>query len=603
MSSVIQLKQNIKLEQFQDKEKSLGSLVSTEQIKALTGLRIVPASFLILLHLKEHYPSLSRVGESFVFGHAVTFFFVLSGFILTYNYFKLNDRKSIFLFYVARFARMWPAHFISLILLIFLVPEVFKLKAALLPAFFCNIFLVHSWIPDWKTFFSFNSPSWTNSTEVFFYLCFPFLLIGLRKRWYFSILVAISSLLATIALCNGLHLPESSHISWSMHGLVVIHPLSRLFEFSVGMTTALFFGYWLRRINLSFMSATILEVLACAGIFFASANATEWRTVLAPFISEPGGLWLQNCGANCLIIASLIAIVACQRGLLSKLFATPVMVLLGELSFALYMLHVVFITYQSVNFPHVQTVKSLMSFLLILLVSSHLMWLVAEKPLRKLILKYGSKLAPNNDASENEPEAIRKMRSNVDNKSINKKKIIFVLIEACLLWGIIYYSLPAINKISIKKATSLANTASIQNVLFMPYLKCCSVSANLSADKNSVVVQAVWEALQAENVDFFITMQIVNNANQVINQIAYKQDGRHQHVNKGETWLDSIEISLPVNTKADMSAVNIIVMKRKKQLLLPEFNSQTLNSGALSSGVKLKATQVSMLVPIKSQLQ
>ena len=86
-----------------------------QPINSLTGLRFVAAFVIVLHHFGK--PPLPQFAEFVrnVLAHgfvAVTLFFILSGFILTYSYVghegNLNTSKRIFR--VARFARRWPAH-------------------------------------------------------------------------------------------------------------------------------------------------------------------------------------------------------------------------------------------------------------------------------------------------------------------------------------------------------------------------------------------------------------------------------------------------------------------------------------------------------------
>src|SRR5262245_19632502 len=55
--------------------------------------------------------------------HGVSFFFVLSGFILTYAYPSLPDARAVRRFWVARFARLWPLHIVAGLLFILANPQ------------------------------------------------------------------------------------------------------------------------------------------------------------------------------------------------------------------------------------------------------------------------------------------------------------------------------------------------------------------------------------------------------------------------------------------------------------------------------------------------
>ena len=102
------------------------------QLPALTGLRFVAALLVVVHHVMRHFrpgivptdaqDPVIAVFERLLYavlyegGIAVDFFFVLSGFILTYNYVNQagGQRVSGPGFYIARIARIYPAYIFSL---------------------------------------------------------------------------------------------------------------------------------------------------------------------------------------------------------------------------------------------------------------------------------------------------------------------------------------------------------------------------------------------------------------------------------------------------------------------------------------------------------
>lgn len=112
---------------------------------------------------------------------AVSCFFVLSGFILSYAYPKIEGLKSTLQFFVARIGRICPTHIMaSLLSIVFLHANFWQPEGNAFPWItLANFSMVHGWILEQPSYFSFNPPSWSISTEFFFYLCFPFLLYQL----------------------------------------------------------------------------------------------------------------------------------------------------------------------------------------------------------------------------------------------------------------------------------------------------------------------------------------------------------------------------------------------------------------------------------------
>lgn len=112
--------------------------------------------------------------EGFV---GVSFFFILSGFIIAYNYQqKLMERKvSKRQFWVARIARIYPLHIATLLG----VAVIGNLLHPMgwwegLKHFIPALFLLHPFVPRMDYFFYFGSPSWSLGCEQLFYLLFPF---------------------------------------------------------------------------------------------------------------------------------------------------------------------------------------------------------------------------------------------------------------------------------------------------------------------------------------------------------------------------------------------------------------------------------------------
>ncbi|MGA3264077.1 MAG: acyltransferase, partial [Terracidiphilus sp.] len=163
------------------------------EILPLTGIRALAAWWVVMYHTAYILPPqlvglywFARLGDK-----GVDLFFVLSGFVISYNYwqrlsaFSINSYLS---FLWVRLARLYPVHLFTLIVsLLFLTcVRVFHLATPkdfsgwTLGNFLANVALVHSW-PPYPTD-SWNNASWSVSCEWFAYLAFPLLvLIGLKR--------------------------------------------------------------------------------------------------------------------------------------------------------------------------------------------------------------------------------------------------------------------------------------------------------------------------------------------------------------------------------------------------------------------------------------
>jgi peptidoglycan/LPS O-acetylase OafA/YrhL len=87
----------------------------------LTGLRFFAALYVVLFHQEttfaagHHFskPLLTFLGHGYL---AVSLFFVLSGFVLTYNYADRWSETRFSKFLLSRFARIYPVYALTLLL-------------------------------------------------------------------------------------------------------------------------------------------------------------------------------------------------------------------------------------------------------------------------------------------------------------------------------------------------------------------------------------------------------------------------------------------------------------------------------------------------------
>ena len=139
-------------------------------INSLTSLRFIFAMMVFLAHcyVIDSCFDIHFFKEGFV---GVSFFFVLSGFIIAYNYQKrLGERKIIKrTFGVARIARIYPLHWLTLFIAAIMGNYAMESGAMdWCKHFFASLILVNAYIPQDNYFFSFNSPSWSLCCEQLF---------------------------------------------------------------------------------------------------------------------------------------------------------------------------------------------------------------------------------------------------------------------------------------------------------------------------------------------------------------------------------------------------------------------------------------------------
>jgi peptidoglycan/LPS O-acetylase OafA/YrhL len=165
-------------------------------LHALTGLRAVAAVWVVLFHYRDDVlrlaPALRPLEPLMSAGYlGVDVFFVLSGFVLAYNYAERLGRwapREARDFVRNRVARVWPVHVVTLHLDLLLAWAIGALGSTAgsvrtPSAYLQNLTMTHQWFTDRS---SFNAPAWSISAEWAAYLACPLLLVGVarvRRAW------------------------------------------------------------------------------------------------------------------------------------------------------------------------------------------------------------------------------------------------------------------------------------------------------------------------------------------------------------------------------------------------------------------------------------
>lgn len=244
----------------------------------LETFRGVFALVIVLHHLKIntfiHTSNFIQNG-----GLVVDFFFVLSGFIIAYNYLgKINSTKEVILFQKKRFYRLYPLHLLTLILFIFI--EVLKLLAIKYTTFeptyrpfdsfsnyyslVSNFFLLHGWY-GW----SYNLPSWSISTEFYTYLIFALIVYKFINQNRIFYLLIFLSLVIFLLEHYGLESLEN-----------FIYPTRCIYSFFIGVLTYHFFSKYYKTV--SYILPFIFLILSLIFISKSHNLAMNYRYILAP---------------------------------------------------------------------------------------------------------------------------------------------------------------------------------------------------------------------------------------------------------------------------------------------------------------------------------
>lgn len=342
--------------------------VTSPALPSLTGLRWLAALVVFGHHLwvAQVFSGPAQVAMLRLFstgGVGVSLFFILSGVVLTWA-----DRPGVpaRTFWRRRLARVYPSHLVAVVIAVVLGATLLPRIATPDPvAVAADVALVSSWWPEWWQ--AGNPVSWTLVCEAFFYAVFPVLVPLVRRASPRALTVALgaaSALVVVVALLSPMF-PSWLDLKTT--------PLLRLPEFVVGMVVGRLVrtGAW--RGPGVVASAVVAAGGYLAGILLGAPFSTAAATVV---------------GFSCLLAAAAHADISGR----SRVLSSRVLVRLGEISFAFYLVHVLVIGALAALWPGAATALPLGSAALFasvaLTASIAAGWLLhtaVEKPAQRLI--------------------------------------------------------------------------------------------------------------------------------------------------------------------------------------------------------------------------
>ncbi|MGA5127635.1 acyltransferase family protein [Streptomyces pseudogriseolus] len=314
-------------------------------------MRFFAAFLVFLFHLslldaysipgEQHGPFASAVKNGGWAG--VTFFFILSGFVLAWS---ARDDDTTTSFWGRRIVKIAPNHVVTF----FVALACYAYASATWGAGIPNFLLLQAWVPRDDVFFSINNPSWSLSCELVFYLLFPALYRRVRRIraerlwwWAGGTAMVIISLPLLVQLLPAGESFGPNHANSPLYGhsitqmwLVYIFPPARVLDFLLGILMAriVLTGRWVGLGVLPALAVTLTAyVLSLQAPFLFSLNAV----VVVPFA---------------LLISAAAARDAQGRG---TAVGGRVWVWLGEVSFAFYLVHQILLSVLQERFGYRET--------------------------------------------------------------------------------------------------------------------------------------------------------------------------------------------------------------------------------------------------------
>lgn len=350
-------------------------------LPGLTGIRTFLALGIMLFHFTPpHITYIKPVIESgFTY---ISFFLLISGFILSYNYGERAATLKVKEFYLARAARLYPVYVLSLIvsLEMFHAEWHYQTTAHFWEGTVLTPLLLQGWNPWLATFW--NTVAWTLSTEAMLYLAFPFLnragfwpksagkLVGLFFcLWALELLIPTTYLLINP---DGLaHIDRYASGFWLR--ALKYTPLPYVPIFLAGMC--------LGRLHATVQVSDRVRMWMAMGA--GGAILTIFYTVIekVPYVMLHGGAMTP-------LFATLIFGLTGTHWI-TKLLAIRPIAILGEASFCLYLLHFnTWLLLHDHHIPerlHVAALDPWISYVIIIAVAYTAFRLV-ETPARRTLL-------------------------------------------------------------------------------------------------------------------------------------------------------------------------------------------------------------------------
>ncbi|MDF1757019.1 MAG: acyltransferase [Legionellaceae bacterium] len=354
--------------------KSNASLTKSVDIPGLTTLRFFAAFFVFLSHALHQLMPLQGIQPewlvffSSLYAEGMTLFFVLSGFVIHYNYSNMLHKSSegIWNFFVARLTRIYPLFLLAICYdsITHNSMESIKSFASVVPYY---LTLTQSWfyIPfeDKSLIYQFGDIlciSWSVSTEWFLYMLYPFICFLLAKVHKLSSLVTIFSIICLVSttVLGLVYVNEVSINDWAvaifgavadistgnsfLRWLLYFSPYTRMLEFLLGCVTASIY----MRLNTKLIS----QKEQLFGGFILSI-CVIYIGILHYFAFSPNALikllayqnYLEQF-ATCFGFAPSMAFIVfyCARysNVVTRFFQTRILVIAGEASYSLYLFHI-----------------------------------------------------------------------------------------------------------------------------------------------------------------------------------------------------------------------------------------------------------------------
>lgn len=341
----------------------------TSEILPLTSLRFFAALWVFIFHVEMRWPiELVHPVQSIVRHGAagMTLFFVLSGYVLAYNY--SSEKIDVLPYLRNRFARIYPVYLVAAALTApWFFLQVREMNISLVSAIgiiFANIFMVQAWFPPLFALWNDNG-SWSLSAEAFFYVSFIFIMPYFCKTKRNIMLFICVYFLCVVSgsvfyLLGGGVTAKSLSIFYAM-------PIFRIGEFGAGILSYLYIS---RVPKINTMLFVFFGIMTLAVYFTINRKVDVYIT--DNFIVVPA-------------ICSIVIGFATAKDYTYRFLSNKVFVNLGRWSYCFYSFQafILLVTTEVNARMHVPAIVIWVGSFLLLIIMSWAGFIFVEEPMRR----------------------------------------------------------------------------------------------------------------------------------------------------------------------------------------------------------------------------
>jgi peptidoglycan/LPS O-acetylase OafA/YrhL len=358
---------------------------SQAYIPSLTGIRAICVYFIFFYHNNiftaiENPDGFLLLNQFYTF---LTFFFVLSGFVICYKYYSISslNKKALYNYFVNRFSRVFPILFL-LITATFVLQYVYNDDTLphIIKSLLYNVTLLKGFSTEYNL--TGIGPSWSMSVEELFYALSPFIFFFMAKPSFLLRFVLLFYALGVLITFVFIHINFDGFFSDYIFTFYATF-FGRAFEFACGIYLAMIvkgkfenkllkkMGKWTLHLGIVIVISSVATLYFIAQYYNIGHASGVWLGIIVNNIFMPVGITF--------IFYSLIF----HKSYLQIFLSSTLMVALGNATYSFYLLHTsFFLTWETKYIG-----RNIFISFLVMIIFSYFFHKIIEQPLANYLRK------------------------------------------------------------------------------------------------------------------------------------------------------------------------------------------------------------------------